>query len=383
MNGLLSIVNHSNSEIQQNRNRLNFITNVTRGVIRQINSVTSVTNRLSTSMKAIKVNLMFENTINSLENCVAEIDNQRQLYERQKIQLEAKRFTQELLSGEELYRILKVHNGGNIAIIQPLNWYYMYCVAEPIWTGNDLVYRDILPLVYKDAVVKYELQTFPVLHNVSRITTLVNMQPQVAIDKTTGWVLKLYDCVGTKPEVCKSNIAVPSHNNCELAIIMGKRSGYEHCTVTIATDAVYDKIQERIEGQYVIMSSGATVDVRCQGDIPRRIDLKEGVHLLHVQPTCMYSTQMWMLKPIKHVRGKAISKFTHIDAPRVNVREVLQGHIKNYELSLDNVEDLATVKTVELKPLAPESVLFNDKIFANDRNMYDIIMIILLGIVYA
>ena len=116
VNGLLSIGNHSNSEIQQNRNRLNLITNVTRGVIQHINSVTSVTiNRLSTSMKAIKVNLMFEHAINSLEDFVAEIDNQRQLYERHKIQIEAKQFTQELLSSEELYRILNVHNGGDIA----------------------------------------------------------------------------------------------------------------------------------------------------------------------------------------------------------------------------------------------------------------------------
>ena len=91
---------------------------------------------------------------------------------------------------------------------------------------------------------------------------------------------------------------------------------------------------------------------------------------------------MWMLKPVKHVHGKASSKFTHIDIPRVNVREGLQGHIKNFELSLNNVEDLATVKTVKLKPLAPESVLLNDKIFSNDRNMYDKIMIILLEIVY-
>ena len=161
--------------------------------------------------------------------------------------------------------------------------------------------------------MKYELQTFPVLHNASRVTTLVNMQPQVEIDKTSGWVLKLHDCVGKVPEVCKSNIAVPTHNNCELGIIMGKRSGYEHCMVTIVTDALYNKIQETIGGQYVIMSSGATVDVRCQGDIPRRIVLKEGVHLLHVQTTCMYSTEMWMLKPIKHVRGKASSKVTHMN----------------------------------------------------------------------
>ena len=64
----------------------------------------------------------------------------------------------------------------------------------------------------------------------------------------------------------------------------------------------------------------------------------------------------------------------------MNVREVLRGHIKNFELSLNHVEDLATVKTVELKPL--ESVLLSDKIFSNDRNMCDIILIILLGIVY-
>ena len=96
---------------------------------------------------------------------------------------------------------------------------------------------------------------------------------------------------------------VPSHDNFELTIIMGRRSGYGHCTVTIANDAVYDNIQEQMEGQNIIMSSGTSIDVRCQVDIPRRIILREGVHvhLLHVQHTCMYATDMWMLKPIRHL----------------------------------------------------------------------------------
>ena len=114
-------------------------------------------------------------------------------------------------------------------------------------------------------------------------------------------------------ERCQKCVRVTSQCRPIIIVNLELLCGYEHCMVTIVTDALYNKIQETIGGQYVIMSSGATVDVRCQGDIPRRIVLKEGVHLLHVQTTCMYSTEMWMLKPIKHVRGKASSKVTHMN----------------------------------------------------------------------
>ena len=269
VNELLIIVNHSNAEIQVNRDRLNLLTNITRKTIQHIQDIVSETNKLANNLKSMSVNVMFEEAISQLEHCVSTIEEQHNLYHRQKIQLEAERFTHELLSRAELNNILRQHHGGNIAVIQPLNWYYMYCVAEPIWTGKDLVYRVILPLVNRDAIVKYRLQTFPVLHNTSRTTTQLNVEEQVAIDKATGWVLKVFDCVGQNPEVCRSNIAVPSRDNCELSIIIGRKRGYSSCKVTLTNQAEYDDVTEIAESHYAIQSSGGIVEVRCQGKIPR------------------------------------------------------------------------------------------------------------------
>ena len=382
VNELLTIVNHSNAEIQVNRDRLNLLTNITRKTIQHIQDIVSETNKLANKLKSMRVNMMFEEAISQFEHCVSTIEEQHNLYHRQKIQLEAERFTHELLGRAELNNILRQHHGGNIAVIQPLNWYYMYCVAEPIWTGKDLVYRVILPLVNRDAIVKYRLQTFPVRHNTSRTTTRLNVEEQVAIDKATGWVLKVFDCVGQNPEVCRSNIAVPSRDNCELSIIIGRKRGYSSCKVTLTNQAEYDDVTEIAESHYAIQSSGGIVEIRCQGKIPRRVDMSPGVYLLHVRPECMYATDRWMLKPIPYVKGRIDIKFASVKIPNINVRDVVQGYIKNFELSLDKIKDLSAVKVISLKPLKEGNFVKVSDLLNTDLSITDVVGFVLIAILY-
>lgn len=381
VNDLLTIVNHSNAEIQVNRDRLNLLTNSTKNIISAVDSVTNAANRISNEEKSIKMNIMFDNAISSLERCVEKVMEQRTLYQRQKLQLEAQRFTHDLLNPIELKHVLNRFSGENAVIISPLNWYYTYCAAEPIWTGQDLVYRVLLPLVRKDSIVKYNVHTFPVLKNDSHVTTQLNAVKEVAVDSMTGWVLRPYGCVGRKPEVCKSNIAVPSDKSCELSVIFGRKSGYQYCAVTMASGVNYDQIIELFSGQYIILSSGRDMDVRCRRRVPRQKFIPKGVYLLRVEPNCFYETDKWTLKPIRQVSEKVSMTFRHVTVPRVNVRAIVRGHLEKFELSLNGVGDLAKVKTIALRPLQRDNFNVFDMI-DNDISVFDILFLILILIIY-
>ena len=220
------------------------------------------------------------------------------------------------------------------------------------------------------------------LHNTSRTTTQLNVKEQVAIDRATGWVLKVFNCVGQNPEVCRSNSAVPSRDNCELSIIMGRKRGYSSCKVTLTNQAEYDDVTEIAESHYAIQSSGGIVEVRCQGKIPRRVDMSAGVYLLHVRPECMYATDRWMLKPISYVKGRIDIKFASVKIRNIDVRDVVQGYIKNFELSLDKVKDLSAVKVISLKPLKEENFVKVSNLLNTNLSVNDVIGFVLIAILY-
>ena len=97
------------------------------------------------------------------------------------------------------------------------------------------------------------------------------------------------------------------------------------------------------------------MEVRCRRQVPHHQFITKGVHLLRVEPDCLYETDKWTLKPIRQASQKVNVTFHHVTVPRVNVHSIVRGHMKQFELSLDGVGDLAKVKTIALKPLSKDS----------------------------
>ena len=107
-----------------------------------------------------------------------------------------------------------------------------------------------------------------------------------------------------------------------------------------------------------------------------------GVYLLHVRPECMYASDRWMLKPIPYVKGRIDIKFASVKIPNINVRDVVQGYIKNFELSLDKVKDLSAVKVISLKPLKEENFVNVSNLLNTNLSVNDVIGFVLIAILY-
>ena len=186
VNDMLTVVNHSNHEIQANRDRLNSLTRSLTKTALPINILIGKSNNLTEEVNKLKVILMVEEVISDMERCASQIKEQLLLYRRQKVQLEGERLSEDLLSQNELKHIIDRQVGGDIVTFSPLNWYYEFCVPKPVWTGTDLIYQVVLPLISTRSFDMFNLQTFPVLANDSKITTELKVQSHIAVDAISG-----------------------------------------------------------------------------------------------------------------------------------------------------------------------------------------------------
>ena len=190
VNSLLTIVNHSNHDIQINRDRLNTVTKALAKTTRYIDALIDNQNNFSQEIKEVKMALMIEEAVADIERCAMRIKEQLLLYHRQKVQLAGIRFTEDLLSPRELQHILSRQIGGEVTAISQLNWYYEFCIPRPVWTGEDLVYQVILPLISIKSFDMFNLKSFPVLTNDSAVTTQIHVNPRVAVDDISGRELR-------------------------------------------------------------------------------------------------------------------------------------------------------------------------------------------------
>ena len=217
--------------------------------------------------------MMIEEAVADIERCAMRIKEQLLLYHRQKVQLAGKRFTEDLLSPRELQHILSRQIGGEVTAISQLKWYYEFCIPRPVWTGEDLVYKVILPLISIKNFDMFNLKSFPVLTNDSTVTTQIHVNPRVAVDDISGRELRPYGCVGRNLVVCRNNIIYKKAQKCEMALIQGRQKEYSSCKVSITSVKNYGAIEEIHHNEYLIQSPGEDVIIHCRGKMSQTTSL--------------------------------------------------------------------------------------------------------------
>ena len=385
LNNLLTIVNHSNHDIQINRDQLNAATKALAKTTRYIDVLVANQNNFSREIKEIKMAMMIESAVSDIERCAIRIKDQLQLYHRQKVQLAGEKFTEDLLTPRELEHILTRQMGGDVTSISPLNWYYEFCTPRPVWTGEDLVYQVILPLISIKSFDMFNLKTFPVLTNDSTVATQIQVHPRIAVDTLSGRELRPYSCMGRNPVVCRNNVIYKKTQKCEMALIQGRQKEYQSCTIKIISVKDYGSIEEVHHNEYVIQSPGEDILVRCKGNMTQTTSLPRGVHLLHVEEGCIYEGERWSVRPVDQVHSKARLTYSQIAVPAVNVHNIVEQHIEQFKDSMVEMKDLARVKTISLKPLdeADSTSKVDLSNFLNSNmDVWNVVNFVLLSIIY-
>ena len=389
INDILTVVNHSNDDIQQNRDRLNLVTRHLGEVSQGLSNLGQSINNLSDNQRFIIQNLLTERAVASIEDSARTIFQQEEKYKTQKMALEAERLTQDVLNENDLDVILRREETDSVRRIYPLQWYYEYCRAYPIWTESHLAYRIVLPLVYKDDFIVYNMKTFPEFGNDSSILVQLHLPGSFAEDAMTGETLQPYDCVGHQPLVCKNNIRTKNELSCAKAVIKGDIQNYEQCKVTLMY--TLNKVRPKAigRGEYIVSTPGETLVIRCPSKSSTKLVMSRGTFLIHVEDGCLYESDTWKLYGLRQAKDKVRLSYTLVDVPRVNTVTRVTTHVKVFKDRVSQLKELSHVKQIQLKPLNEDSRISSDinSLIYTDFNIIDICLIaciiplyVLLGI---
>ena len=352
VNDLLTIVNRTNDNVQQDRERINLIDSHVQEVSQWLTHLSDNMKNISDESKYMRQNILLDRAITQLERQAALLHQQEDMYKTQKLTLESERLTQDILSESELDVILKRVISRDTERITPLQWYYEYCVVEPIWTQKYLAYRVVLPLVARNNFTSYYLQSFPEVTNTSEVSTQLMVKDAYAEDMVTGNQLYPYDCRGHNPVVCKNNVRLIRQESCEKAIIRGHRDDYALCQVKMEHfTGVRIPVQVR-RGEYVYPSAGEYIQVRCEGQTPHSMLIQRGTYLIKVEQGCLYEGQSWRLFGIRQVQDQVTLSFQILTVPRIDMNDIVKSHVDIFHSKFGTRKQLGHVQMIKLKPLA-------------------------------
>ena len=205
-----------------------------------------------------------EKSLRMLEDLCQEYLQTMNHFTNRKAALEAGRLTESLLSIEHLCDVLAQETKLGVVPVQPLQWYYEYAVAEPVWDNDCLLYRVRLPLVEDVNYITYQLLSWPMPWNNTGYSSQIEVQPLLGLDTTTGDVFVPSRCYGQNSRVCRFGVKTHVEQYaCDYGIITGKPKHREECVVKLRKTDTHSMLEEITPGEYILVTWGETVQEMC------------------------------------------------------------------------------------------------------------------------
>ena len=357
LNGVLSVINHTYDGIEENRNRLNELTDFVNETVEAVNGLAKgiETSEVKWSQLTAVVNI--ERSLQLMEQCHHEYLHLSHKYVLQRTSLEAGRLNDFLLTPKQLKDVLAQETKQDIVPIQPLQWYYEYATVEPLWDTDTLMYRVRLPLVESTDYLLYQFHSWPVPFNESGYSAQIEVQSVMGLDTESGYIFKPSRCYGQKPQVCRLGVKTHHrHMKCERAIITGG-SNKDDCIAKIKLENKFSKLTEITPGEFILVTWGEYVQKRCPGSEPARQKLQAGVYTIKMIDQCVYAGEDWQVTPLKEFKGRLSVLTLKIDVPEINLVEKVNHSRTIKKLENFGKSTLDPIVRVTLKPLPEESDL--------------------------
>ena len=255
VNELLIVVNHTNNDIQLNRNRINLVN-------RQVQKMSIVLERLAKFQSTIndkllklKRHIIIERIVSQLEREVFNLHQLEETYLLRKQHLESDRLTEEILPLSKLREVIGT-TVKDTELISPNEWYYENSVIHPIWTGTDLVYRVSLVLTRHDTYTLYEFKALPYPTANKFVTQTLRVRQWYLEETMTGRYIQVSDCRGHSPVVCYGNLVLSKPSTCERALVRGNKKGIKDCALILSKTT--ERIQQLDVNQFGLTTEGVS-----------------------------------------------------------------------------------------------------------------------------
>ena len=313
VNELTTVLNHTQSAVAFAQEHVNQIGDfITDSLVPKLNRALSKLNYTNTKLYRLEKAFFFERIVTSLEQVTTSYIRAVRRYVRQKASLEVGRLTEDILSPYQLKEVLQQATSTTTYPVEPIQWYYEHTHVYPVWGKDTLIYRVKLPLVDGRTYTRYNIVTWPVPYNVSGYSIRLNVgQTDVGLSTTNGDIFHPVGCTGYQPMVCRTGPLYHSHRwGCPRTVIAGEIRHSKSCPVILNQGMNVTQITEVSYGEYVIVTWGEDLHVRCQGGSGNRHRLVPGTYLVTVPPQCVMMgegyTLTGLIERVGHVSVKAL-----------------------------------------------------------------------------
>ena len=346
-NELVSVVNHTFSEIRLNRKP---IQGMQMYIADMYNHITTWQTLSELAYERLHANIRIDECLSALESTQLLWLRQMDFFKRQRIALESGVLSETILPLSELKFILQ--NSHEKGWSSPnAEWFYQYVRIDSIWHDDGhLVYRTSLPLTDHIQFLRYHFTSWPFVPESNGFSLELQIPTDIAYDTIGGTMYVPYECLGTNPEICKTGpIYGKSGLTCPRGILTNKYALRKTCRITIRRLPSFTNIIHELHtNTFVILSQGETINVFCPG-VPSKTDqLQNGVSLIHLRPGCRIAGDNWILIGIMTHTINIALRFSPVEVVPLNLSEMISSRLLTHHLRSPKWSALPVIKNVQI-----------------------------------
>ena len=274
-------------------------------------------------------------------------------FNRQKASLELGFLTEELLSRQELNKI--VTSARAVGFYAPATqWYYANIQISSIFRSvNELLFRVKLPLTDNIKYNRYQITTWPIPHQSGKFNAQILVTNDIAIHTLSGGMFRPTSCQGRNPTICRPGATFDrTRFKCPRGILTGEPELRKTCRVKVTKILILEtQITELIPGTFVILSVGETVSLFCSSHPERRVKLKNGASVIRLNKGCQIKAQGWSISSIARFSSSVMVDFTVIKIPTMQLLHLIPHETLVKHLTSPVWDALGEINDIKLDAL--------------------------------
>jgi len=237
-------------------------------------------------------------------------------------------------------------------------WYAEHLRVEGYVRMGSKYYCSVkIPLVKPEAFLYSSVHTYSVKRE--GLYARVYQNIEVALGTVSGNLFYPKECHGSQPQVCKTGMTFNQGEElCTRGLLSGNEKWKAKCPVELTKIEVPHALHASAPNVYAVYAYDEILTERCPQQAPAVENMKEGLYLLEVRPTCQVESARWRLAGVATaVSNTTSSAVTTVKLPtfsKINVNWIAAWEGRMEENGLQRIE-VASIDTE-----APEMPEFID-----------------------
>ena len=261
------------------------------------------------------------------------------------------------------------------------NWYYENVHVKPLMIKEGLMtFKVTLPYADNNIYQRYNIRTFAVPLDSHGSRARATVQPDIAIQTSTGLWFVPTSCQGHRPQLCRAGPRWRDAYPCERGLITGHKADAETCGIVVTNKTATSAV-ELSEGTFVLQTLGENVRLACTGKVQEQSTIARGTYTIGLSEGCILSGGQWTLHGILRRFLTATTTISHLEVPRLDLVALMRAlpEMNDTNLAVDlNFNNIKDSYVPKYEPMYNDNDGYPEVLIAHHLSWTAIGFIILL-----